>query len=613
MQKILFSSLVMAGVSAPFSNPAQASEQAGSLPEIVVTATRTETKSDELAAAVTVITREDIERTQVRTLPDLLKGSTGVDVVQQGGYGQPASVFMRGTESGHVLVLIDGIKAGSVTLGTTAFELIPVDQIERVEIIRGPQSSLYGSEAIGGVIQIFTRKGKQAEKPTVTANVGAGSFDTHQEAGNVSGRWKKSWYSLGASNLDSQGFRATLVPPAGSIAKRDGYRNTAVNARAGYRFDNNAEVEAFFMRAEGTNQFDNFPGYATNREFVNQVVGTAASLDIFDNWRTNLRLGQTQDKNTSLLADGSFSDRFDTTRWNASWFNQLLLSKNHQLTLGSDYRLDEVDSSTNYDQKSRYNVGVFGELHSRIFDRQFVNASIRWDKFQSFGDTVTGNLGWRFNWDYGLSAFASFGNAFKAPTLNQLYYPLDGWGYHGNPNLKAEQSRSFEAGFAGKHAYLQWELRAYHTNVENLINWSIGTQPINIDKAEIQGLEAEIAYQFLGIQQKLNMNMLDPRDQANHHLLPNRAERTLSYDISRSFGAFDVGAKALVQSGRFNDPDNKVRLGGYATFDLRTAYHIDKNWMLAAKLNNILDKQYQTVDNYTTFGRNFFLTVHYTY
>jgi vitamin B12 transporter len=160
---------------------------------------------------------------------------------------------------------------------------------------------------------------------------------------------------------------------------------------------------------------------------------------------------------------------------------------------------------------------------------------------------------------------------------------------------------------------LQWELRAYHTNVENLINWSIGTSPINIDKAEIQGLEAEIALQMLGFQQKVNMNILDPRDQATHNVLPNRAQQTISYDISRSFGGFDFGAKALAQTGRFNDADNKVRLGGYATFDLRTAYHLDKNWMLAAKFNNILDKQYQTVDNYTTFGRNFFLTIHYTY
>jgi vitamin B12 transporter len=170
-------------------------------------------------------------------------------MTQQGGYGKTTSVFMRGTNSDHVLVLIDGIKVGSVTLGTTPFEFIPIDQVERVEIIRGPQSSLYGSEAIGGVIQIFTRKGNTREKPSVTLEAGGGSYDTYRVAGTVSGKWKNNWYTLGSSGFGSHGFNArqpTSGPFGVDQPDNDGFDNAAVNARAGHRFENNAEVEAFF-------------------------------------------------------------------------------------------------------------------------------------------------------------------------------------------------------------------------------------------------------------------------------------------------------------------------------------------------------------------------------
>ena len=624
MQKILFSSLVLAaGASAALSAPAATADDTGkessNLSDIVVTATRTETAKNELAAATTVITREEIENLQVRTLPELLKGSTGVDIVQSGGYGQPSSLYMRGSNPSQVLVLIDGIKAGSVTLGTTAFELIPIDQIERIEIIRGPQSSLYGSEAIGGVIQIFTRKGKQSEKPSVSINAGGGSFDTHQESGTVSGRVQNTWYSLGASNLESQGFGALVNPPAGPNPNGYGYRNTAVNARLGHRFDNNAELEAFFMRTDGTNQFDGaFAGDINKRDFVNQVVGASAGLDVTDKWRTSLRLGQTQDDQSNFATE-VFGSLFNTSRWNASWLNQLAFNKDHQLTLGGDYRLDQVESSEQLNKNSRYDFGVFGELHSKILKYHFINASLRWDENQAFGDIVTGNIGWRFNWEHGLSAFASFGNAFKAPTFNDLYYPTDSYGDHGNPNLKAENSKSVEVGLAGSHDILQWELRAYHTNIDNLIIWApISPQayayaPANIGKAQIDGLEAELATNALGWLNKLNMSLLNPWDKTNSAPLPGRSQETLSYDVSRSFGGFDMGGKLLAQAGRFSGVQNTERVGGYMTFDLRAAYHIDKNWMLSAKLNNMLDKQYQSVYGYTTFGRNFFFTIHYSY
>jgi vitamin B12 transporter len=256
MQKLLFSSLLLAGVTIPAQaqklDQAQVKAESQALPEMVVTATRTETAKNQLSAATTVYTRSDIERLQAKTFPDLLRGTTGIDITQQGGDGKLTSLFMRGTNSDHVLVLVDGIKVGSATSGTTPFEFIPIDQIERVEIIRGPQSSLYGSEAIGGVIQIFTRKGKQQEQPSVTLDAGGGNYDTWKTSGTVSGKWQDSWYNFGASHYNTQGFNARQpIPGAFGLDQpdNDGYYNTAVNGRIGHRFDNNAEVDASFMRS----------------------------------------------------------------------------------------------------------------------------------------------------------------------------------------------------------------------------------------------------------------------------------------------------------------------------------------------------------------------------
>lgn len=605
MQKILFSTLLLTSVSNLYAQESQPEN----LPEMVVTATRTEVPKNTLSAATTVFNRADIERLQAKSIPELLRGSAGVDVTQSGGYGQLSSVFMRGTNSTHVLVLIDGVKVGSVTAGITQFEFIPIEQIERVEIIRGSQSSLYGSEAIGGVIQIFTRKGTESQTPKVTLDAGGGSYYTQRTAGSISGKLNNSWYSASASHFDTDGFN---VGGGTNQPDKDGYKNTAVNARVGHHFDNNAELEAAFLHNEGTTLYD---GYYNKTNFVNQVSSIVGSLDVVENWRSTLRLGQSLDQNDSFFSSNNkLASRFDSTRWNASWLNQFTPSENHQFVLGSDYRLDEIDSFTKYVESSRYDVGIFGEMHSRLFTDHFVNASVRWDENQAFGDYVTGSVGWRYNWNYGISALANFGNAFRSPTFNELYYPKDDWGGGGNPNLKPEESKSYEVGLIGNHNWGNWEIRAYHTDIDNLI---LGWPAKNIAKAQIQGIEAEIGTEIYGFKPKLTMNLLNPEDKTTGQRLLKRADKTLSFDVSRSISDFDLGATVIAQGNRPEMaymPDfsqKRIEVGGFMTVDLRSAYHINKNWMLSAKLNNLLDKNYQTVNTYNMADRNFFISIHY--
>ncbi len=619
MHKLIFGSLLLAGFHSFANAEDTVSGDSTDLPEMVVTASRSAVDKNELAAATTVYTRYNIERLQARTLPDLLKGTTGLDLTQQGGDGKVTSVFMRGTDSSHVLVLIDGIKVGSATLGTTPFELVPIDQIERVEIIRGPQSSLYGSEAIGGVIQIFTRKGGQSEKPTVTLDAGGGNYDTMRAAGTVSGKWQDSWYSVGASHYNTQGFDSRQpVPGFFGVDQpdNDGYHNTGVNARVGHKFANNAEIDASFMHAQGRNDFDG--ALQDKTKFINQVASLTGSLDLTDFWKSTVRFGHSFDDNDNFAPIGSFSTRFFTQRWNGTWLNDFALSKDHQLLIGFDGRNDEIDSSEKFSKNSRYDFGVFGNLHSRIFDDHFINASVRWDKNEAFGDNITGNIGWRYNSPVGISPFASFGKAFKAPTFNDLYWPNDGFAF-GNPHLKPEESTTAEIGVAGNHTFVQWEVRAYHTNIDALINWApvnpadvfSAWTPQNVSKAQIDGLEAEIGTQILGWSGKLNMTLLDPQDRETNKRLHRRYQKSLSFDLSRSFGPVDVAGTILAQGDRFDDPGNTTHVNGYATIDLRTAYHFDKNWTISAKLNNLLDKQYQLVKTYNTADRNFLVSIHY--
>jgi len=620
MKKILFSTLLLSQITyTGWAAQPPVDLPPVDLPETLVTATRGKIAPHELATASTVYTREDIDRLQVKTLPDLLRGSLGVDIVQNGGYGQVTGLFMRGTETDHVLVLIDDIKVGSATVGTTPFELIPIDQIERVEIIRGPQSSLYGSEAIGGVIQIFTRKGDYGQRPKFTVQAGGGSFGTAHTAGDVSGQTGDTWYNLGVSHINSQGFNNRV----NADPDNDGYQNTGLNARLGHRFNAHTDIEAFFLFSEGTTEYDADPvfGGSDNLEFTNHVVGIVGNTQVLDNWHSSLRLGQSRNDLDTFLRDGSFDSRFNTTRWNASWVNTVPLHDRHQAIIGADYRVDEVESGDlspfhpgfdAYAETSRYDAGVFAELHSQPFEKHFINTSLRWDKNQAFGHFVTGAIGWRYHGPIGLSPFARFGNAFKAPTFNELYWPDTGFG-GGNPHLKPEEAKTYEVGLAGDHGWLQWELRGYHTDAEQLI---VGWPPVNAEKARIQGLESQITMDLWGWRNQLALNLLNPEDLQTGQRLIRRTDRSLTYDLSRSLGGFDLGLRVLAQGDRpdmnFSAfPASRVNVKGFVTVDLRAAYPINKNWSLDGKLNNLLNEDYQTVFGYFTPERNFFLSVRY--
>lgn len=572
--------------------------------EIVVTATRTSQTPDGALASTTVITRKDIERSQAVSVQDLLQGLPGVSIANNGGPGKATSVLLRGTNSDHVVVLIDGIKVGSATLGTASFQDFPVAQIERIEVVRGPLSSLYGSEAIGGVIQIFTRKGGGALTPS--ASVMLGSYNTRQVSANLSGGGENSWINLGLSQLETDGFNAKKgaagAPP--TEPDKDGYRNSSLNLRTGYRFNPGSEIDFHLLHAQGHNDFDGTPNQGN---FVQQAVGMSLKHQASERWSLILSAGQDQDNSDNLL-NGAFFSRFNTRRNTLSWQNDLTLTPDHLFTLGLDRQEDNVSSTKLYTVTSRDNTGLFAQYQGRSGKQDF-KLSMRRDNNSQFGAHTTGNAAWGRALMDDLRVTLAYGTAFKAPTFNQLYYP----GF-GNPNLNPERSRSLEAGLSGKVGSGRWSLNAFETRVVDLIGFDGTTNPANAS-ARIRGLEAITSLRLADWDTRLNLILQDPENRSNTanqgKVLNRRAEQSLRLDLDRDFGPYRMGTTLRAEGRRYDNLANTTKLAGYGLVDLRAEYRLSKDLRLQARVENLLDKDYETVYLYNQPSRSLFVTLLY--
>ena len=597
MKRLAVPSAVMAALLFPSFLPAQVLTQE----PIVVTATRTARTADETLASVTVITRADIERTQAKSVAELLAGEAGIDTTVSGGYGKSTSVFLRGTNSDHTLVLIDGIKVGSATLGTAPWQYLPLDLIERIEIVRGPRSSLYGSEAIGGVVQIFTRQ--PTKKFQGQAEAGYGTYGTSKFSAGISGTDGNTRYNLTVGHFNTDGIDVKTAS-AGNEGDRDGYRNESYSARLTQRLDGGAEIELHTLHAQGHTEFDGNPNQTA---FIQDVTDARLGFAPTNNWNMKLQAGTSRDY-TDSFKDGRFSSTFNTLRNAASWQNDVTLAKNQLLTVGVDYQDDRVGSTTNYAVKERANAGLFIQHQAKVGDHDVV-AGLRRDDNEQFGIHSTGNLAWGYALSSRLRARLSYGTAFKAPTFNQLYFP----GF-GDPNLRPERSKTYEAGLRGRQDWGSWNVSAFQTNIENLIatvTVSGVSTAQNVDKALIKGLETEVSTQLAGWETRAALTLLDPRDTGRDTVLNRRAKRSLKLTTERADGKWRYGANLLVQGHRYDNVSNTTRLGGYGIVNFQAQYDVSKQWVLRANLDNAFDKAYETVSTFKSPGRTVFVSLGY--
>lgn len=592
------------------------------LDTVIVTASRVPEKLDETLAPVTVISREDIERLQPRDLQELLVGLPGVNLTSNGGSGKATQLLLRGGNADHVVVLLDGVRIGSVTLGTTAFEQIPVDQIERVEIVRGPRSSLYGSEAIGGVMQIFTRRSQPGEASTGSFAIGGGSqgsgkFETTVRGSAGSG----GWYNLGISGQSTEGVN---VQPAAGEPDRDGYHSIASSASAGWRFASDAELGLSGLLARSHNEYDS--SYTNESENGQQALGAYARFLPLSFWTVNLRAGQSQDLSDNVHDPlvPSFSDPavytdnrgiINTRRNLYSWQNDFQLLPGQLFTAGLDYEHDTVSGNTDYAVRKRDDAGVFGQYQGH-FGAHELQGSLRRDKNQQFGTHNTGSAQYGYRFSPALRAGLSYGTAFKAPSFNDLYYP-----YYGLPGLKPETSHSYEfnLGGSGTLAIAQWDwaLSAYRSKIDELITYNPSIfGPENLGRARIRGVELQLGGQWQALRTQLYYNWLDPKndnDDANHgKQLARRSKQNARLDLDYQGSRYAAGSTLNLSDARYEDPANSTRLGGYTTLDLRASLQLDSAWQLQLKAANVLDKQYQTAAGFALPGATYFATLRYT-
>ncbi len=582
------------------------------LEPVVITATRTARTADTTLASVSVITRKDIERLQAQSVQDLLRNEVGFSVANNGGAGKLSNAFIRGTESDHVLVLIDGIKIGSATSGTTAFQNLPIEQIERIEIVRGPRSSLYGSEAIGGVIQIFTRKGNKQTRPDFSASVG--KYYTKKVGMGISGGGQRAWYNLQLSGLNTNGFNSCTGKPfpggAGCFTiepDRDAYRSRAGALRAGYRFSNQTEIDFTMSRTEGDAEFDG--SFQNEGDTVQQIVGGSIKFFPTENWYSTIAFGRSLDQSDNFK-DGVYSSTFDSERDSATWQNDITFLDDHTLTLGLDYLDDTVDSSVIYNVRSRNNKAIFAQYQGNYHNHDVILAGRR-DDNQQFGTHSTGSLSWGYSLNRDIRLTAAYGSAFKAPSFNELYFPGSS-----NPNLEPESSDTIEIGIRGKASWGRWDVTAYHTRVDDLITFDATTfTPVNVNSASIDGLETRLQTQLADWDIDANLTLLHTENKSadiNHgNELPRRVQQALNVNLDRDYGKLSAGLSLHWRGSTYDNLSNSRKIKGYTTADLRTAYQFARDWLVQARIDNLFNKDYETASFYNQPKADIWLTLRY--
>ncbi|WP_242671131.1 TonB-dependent receptor domain-containing protein [Hylemonella gracilis] len=563
-----------------------------------MTATRTESRVDAVLSDITVITRDDIEQGTGRTVAELLARVAGVQMSSNGGLGKTSSIFIRGTESRHVLLLVDGVRVGSASTGTPNFDSIPLESIERIEVLKGPASALYGSDAVGGVIQIFTRQGREGFFPYASATVG--SAGRREASAGLSGGSGDVSYSLGVQTLREDGFSATNSSVGSSHnSDRDGVSQQSVNASADWRFAPGWKFDAHLLHADGVNNYDSGTGsYDTHADVLTQGYAVGLEGRMVPNWKSRLAYGGSDDNSTNHT--GSQPTRFDTHQDQWTWLNEIGTPLG-LLLLGMESIEQQVSGTTAYTVDHRTTDSVFAGLNGEAGAHGW-QFNVRRDDNSQFGEANTGFAGYGYKLASELRAHVSYGTSFKAPSFNQLYYPN-----YGNTTTQPEEGRNREAGLA----YTPGTQTYQAVYFDNRIKGFITTQPAvaNIPRARIQGWTLSYTGQFDALDLHATLDLLDARNEVTGKQLRRRADEQLALGADHRVGAWKYGATVLAASERYDDDKNTVELPAYATLDIHADYALNPDWSVQARLNNLADKEYQTANGYNQPGRAVYLTL----
>ena len=574
---------------------------------LVITSGRMPEPQAQATAATTVFERADIERLQVSSVAELLQRVPGLSVVRTGGTGSQTGVFLRGTSTAQTLVLVDGQRIAAASSGTSSLEFLAPEQIERIEVVRGARSALYGSDAIGGVIQIFTRKGDdQGLAPYV--RLAAGSDSTYQRSLGLSGGDERTRFHLGAALDETAGIDATR-DGFGANGDDDAYRNRSLSLSLSHRFDDSLQIGFNLLDQRGQVEYDDvFSGSLPTTDYLLSSASGFIDAQLSDSWSSRLELGHSEDKRDSGNDQpGGSVSQFNTYRDAANWLNTLTLTENHQLLLGLDWYEDRAQGTTDFVEDSRWNRAAF--IQHRYSGENFsTEIGLRHDDNQQFGDENTWNAALTLPLGNANDLILSYSEGFRAPTFNDLYYPDFCFGSmcfpSANPELTPERSRSYELQWRSRYSDTgSLQASVYRTEIEDAIVLDENFIPQNVQTARINGFEAAVQQELFGWQGNLALALIDPRDRDSGHTLQRRAKRTLTLDIDRRFGDVSIGAGWRALSGRYDDAENQIRMSGYGLLSLRAAWQATQELGLSLKLDNLLDRDYAEATYSTPNGR----------
>lgn len=572
------------------------------LPTVVVTTTRTPVEVTEALAAVTVIDREQIERSQATDVAEILRFEAGLDLGRTGGPGQQMSVFIRGGESNHTLVLIDGIRMNPTSSGGGALQNITTDMIERIEIVRGPRSTLYGSDAIGGVINLITRA---ASEPQASVVLRAGADHQRDAAVSLGYGDSEKNISLGVQQIRTDGF-----PSLESTTLDRGYHNTSVNLRGSTKIGDTANLAVRLWNADGNVEYQGFLG-PRDQDFQNQVAAIELNLNPSARWQTAVTISRAEDHIEQNQTEGFIR----TVRPVFDWHNVVRAGSAHRLSFGGAATREDVTSLAFSEERDVYSGFVQDEV---TLGRHRLIAGMNFADYDGFGE--------QFNWnaEYGFDLFASTrliaagGTGFRAPDAD------DRFGFGGDPELNPEEARNYELGM--KHALSERQsvdLRLFHSEVDDLISIEFNpTAPgndfgfiaVNIDEYRNRGVELSWQYagpvwtaSLTGIAQK-------PEDRATDDTLLRRAEHSVAARLTRYFGRHYLGVDVLGSGERPDvdfDTGARITAPGYALVSLSGGVQLDSRFRIQMRAENLLDKKYQTADGYNQPGAGVYVTVSY--
>lgn len=573
--------------------------------ETAITPTRTKQLLKNVGSSVSIITQKDIENSKAPLLLDVLRQVPGLEVTRTQGIGGTTSLFIRGASAAQTLVFVDGIQMNSPTTGAFNFANLTTDNIERVEILRGPQSTLYGSEAIGGVVNIITKKGTGDTK--VILGTEYGMHDTYRETVNVSGGKERFDYSVGASYLKTHGISA-----ASSGREEDGYENFTGSAHLGWNFLDNGRVDTTVRGAHSDFEYDAFVygvGPADDpdrRQTTDEILfSTKVNKTFFDLWTPSflVSVNDTELKGFDPT-DESGEFRIPTRVWRLEHQSDFSLFEINTVTVGYEYEVKEGENVGKFAQETFWNNAVFAQNQIEFFDALFWTVGLRRDDYSTFGSHVTYRTTASYNIEeIGTRFHSSWGKGFRAPSLNELFYP-----YYGNPDLKPEESKGWDFGVEKEilKDKLTMDVTYFENDFTNLIIPAVqrdgSYQAENVAKAESEGIETTLTYKpFTKLSLTGTYTYTETKDREEDQQLPRRPRNRATLRVNvQPLEKLNMNVTGVMVRDRI-DSDGK-EMDNYWTVNQITRYDITKLMAAYVRFENLFDYDYEEVTGFGTLG-----------